>query len=62
MNLYGDQKTPKLAIGTLQWGTTLVDHKYINPKGVISENEVSKIVQIALENGIFLFDTAEGYV
>ena len=53
-------QTP-LAIGTLQWGTTILDHKLINSKGVISETDASEIIRIASKAGVQVFDTAEGY-
>ena len=50
-----------LAVGTLQWGTTWVDQRLINSKGVISENEAKAIVNDFRAAGVSLFDTAEGY-
>ena len=50
-----------LAVGTLQWGTTPVDHYIINSKGCISEREAALIVQDLTHAGVTLFDTAEGY-
>ena len=50
-----------LAVGTLQWGTTPIDHKVINSKGCISESEAALIVKNFSEAGITLWDTAEGY-
>ena len=52
---------PRLAIGTLQWGTTIVDHKLVNPKGCITESDASEILQIVLDAGVQVIDTAEGY-
>ena len=50
-----------LAIGTLQWGTTWVDNAIINSKGCISEAEAEAIVSHFRQEGVSLFDTAEGY-
>jgi aryl-alcohol dehydrogenase-like predicted oxidoreductase len=50
-----------LAIGTLQWGTTWIDDKLVNSKGVLEEETVQEILQIASEAGVTLLDTAEGY-
>jgi len=50
-----------LAIGTLQWGTTWVDDHIINSKGVLQEETCQEIIDIVSQNGITLFDTAEGY-
>lgn len=50
-----------LAIGTLQWGTTLVDQQLINPRGCISETEARAIVQEFHDANVTLYDTAEGY-
>jgi len=50
-----------LAIGTLQWGTTWVDDFIINSKGCISEAEAKAIVSQFRQEGVSLFDTAEGY-
>jgi len=50
-----------LAVGTLQWGTTSVDERIINSKGVISETEARQIVHAFSEGGVTLWDTAEGY-
>jgi aryl-alcohol dehydrogenase-like predicted oxidoreductase len=53
-------KSP-LAIGTLQRGTTWVDHSLINPHGVISESEARDIVSEVTQSGVTVWDTAEGY-
>lgn len=51
-----------LAIGTLQWGTTWVDHHLVNSKGVIAEPVAQEMVDILTSSGqVTLFDTAEGY-
>ena len=50
-----------LAVGTLQWGTTWVDNAIINSKGCISEDEAEAIVSQFRQDGVSLFDTAEGY-
>ena len=50
-----------LAVGTLQWGTTWVDDAIINSKGCISEAEAEAIVSHFRQQGVSLFDTAEGY-
>lgn len=52
-----------LAIGTLQWGTTWVDHNLVNSKGVIAEPVAQEIVDILTSScgQVTLFDTAEGY-
>ena len=55
-----------LAIGTLQWGTTIIDEKLVNTRGgVLNDETVSEIIDIVAispKNGrVALFDTAEGY-
>lgn len=50
-----------LAIGTLQWGTTVIDDKLINRTGVLSESTCERIVDIMTTAGVTMFDTAEGY-
>lgn len=51
-----------LAIGTLQWGTTLFDHKVINSKGgCLSDETCRDIVNEIQAAGVTLIDTAEGY-
>jgi len=50
-----------LAIGSLQWGTTWVDHKIINSNGCLSEETSREIVSILNKAGVTLYDTAEGY-
>jgi myo-inositol catabolism protein IolS len=50
-----------LAVGTLQWGTTWIDDKVINSKGVLTEETVQDIVKIMKKSGVTLLDTAEGY-
>jgi aryl-alcohol dehydrogenase-like predicted oxidoreductase len=50
-----------LAIGTLQWGTTWIDDKIINSKGVLEESTCREIVMLCSKARITLFDTAEGY-
>lgn len=51
-----------LAIGCLQWGTTIVDDTIINRTGVLDEDVCEKIVQtVTTGAGLTLFDTAEGY-
>jgi len=50
-----------LALGTLQWGTTWVDDKIINRKGVLAESVCQGIVDVVSKKNVTLFDTAEGY-
>lgn len=50
-----------LAIGTLQWGTTWIDDKVINHKGVITEETCQEILAVCRSHHLTLFDTAEGY-
>ena len=58
----GDLKlSVPLAIGTLQWGTTIIDQKIINRTGVLSESTCEQIVDIMTTAGVTMFDTAEGY-
>lgn len=56
-----DSLSVPLAIGTLQWGTTLIDQSLINPNGVISETDAKAIVDILSNGGVTVWDTAEGY-
>eukprot|EP01084_Bolivina_argentea_P054025 99095_1 len=50
-----------LAVGTLQWGTTWLDHHMMNSKGCITKNEAQNIFNTFSKGGITLWDTAEGY-
>lgn len=50
-----------MALGTLQWGTTWIDDKVINSKGVLTEDTVQEIMKIMTNSGVTLLDTAEGY-
>jgi pyridoxine 4-dehydrogenase len=51
-----------LAIGTLQWGTTWIDDKFVNGKGgALADEAVSEILQICGSARVTLYDTAEGY-
>lgn len=49
-----------LGIGLMQWGTTQIDNKVVNPKGNLSDEEVRDIWKTCRENKIMFFDTAEG--
>eukprot|EP01084_Bolivina_argentea_P106849 191106_1 len=50
-----------LAVGTLQWGTTWIDHNLINGKGCIKKQQAQNIVNTFSEGGVTLWDSAEGY-
>jgi aryl-alcohol dehydrogenase-like predicted oxidoreductase len=50
-----------LSIGTLQWGTTLLDQYLVNPNGCIEENMAFEITDELRRHHVTLFDTAEGY-
>ena len=50
-----------LAVGTLQWGTTWIDDRLINGKGVIDDAACRDILDLCAAAGVTLFDTAEGY-
>ena len=49
-----------LAIGTLQWGTTWLDDKVVNSKGVLSDETCRQILEVS-KGTVTLVDTAEGY-
>ena len=52
----------ELGIGLMQWGTTSIDNKVVNPKGNLSDTEVQQIWKTCRRNHkIVFFDTAEGY-
>jgi len=57
----GIELSVPLAIGTLQWGTTWIDHTLINSKGVLPEDVCADVVDVVSSRGVTLFDTAEGY-
>ena len=50
----------QLGIGTMQWGTTMIDDTIVNPKGNLSETTIRDIWKTCRENDIGFFDTAEG--
>lgn len=56
-----DRVQVPLAIGTLQWGTTWIDDKLVNSKGVITDEVCTDIIDILNDAGVTLYDTAEGY-
>jgi len=60
MSLLHGLSTP-IAFGTLQWGTTWIDHTILSAHGVISESEARKIVAETTKSGVTVWDTAEGY-
>ena len=47
--------------GLMQWGTTNIDDKIVNPKGNLSDDDVRQLWKTCRQNGIVFFDTAEGY-
>lgn len=47
-----------IGIGTMFWGDTLVDSLFGE---IPTSEELDRIVEVAFDNGITLFDTAEGY-
>jgi hypothetical protein len=49
-----------IGVGLMQWGTTNIDDKVVNPKGNLSESEVRDIWTSCREHNIVFFDTAEG--
>jgi aryl-alcohol dehydrogenase-like predicted oxidoreductase len=50
----------KLGAGLMQWGTTDIDDKVVNPKGNLNEEEVRDIWKTCRHHQIVFFDTAEG--
>jgi len=48
-----------LCVGTLQWGTTPIDHYLINSKGCIAETTAREIMYELRLGNVTLFDTAE---
>ena len=64
-NLISNRKNNKLnlggvGIGLMQWGTTNIDNKVVNPKGNLTNDVVQTIWKQCRENNIVFFDTAEG--
>ena len=55
-----DLKLGKLGAGLMQWGTTDIDNKIVNPKGNLSEDDVREIWKTCRDHDIVFFDTAEG--
>lgn len=60
-----EDKTERLQLGDLgaglmQWGTTSIDDKVVNPKGNLSDSDVREVWETCRDNGITFFDTAEG--
>jgi hypothetical protein len=49
-----------LGIGLMQWGTTEIDNRIVNPKGNLTEEGVRDIWKSCREHHIVFFDTAEG--
>ena len=49
-----------IGIGLMQWGTTNIDNKVVNPKGNLSDDVVREIWKQCRTNDIVFFDTAEG--
>ena len=49
-----------LGVGLMQWGTTNVDDKFVNPKGNLSDEEVQELWKICRQRKIVFYDTAEG--
>ena len=50
-----------LSIGTLQWGTTIIDQYLVNPNGCIQESTAAQIMEELSIHNVSLYDTAEGY-
>jgi aryl-alcohol dehydrogenase-like predicted oxidoreductase len=50
----------KLGAGLMQWGTTDIDDKVVNPKGNLNETEVRELWNTCRQCNIVFFDTAEG--
>ena len=50
----------KLGAGLMQWGTTAIDEKVVNPKGNLTEEEVRNIWKTCRDRQIVFFDTSEG--
>ena len=50
----------QLGVGLMQWGTTDIDHKIVNPKGNLSDEECCEIWKTCRQSNIIFFDTAEG--
>ena len=49
-----------IGMGLMQWGSTSIDEKVVNPKGNLSEPEVHDLWQTCRQKNIVFFDTAEG--
>ena len=49
-----------IGMGLMQWGSTSIDEKVVNPKGNLSEQEVHDLWQTCRQKNIVFFDTAEG--
>jgi aryl-alcohol dehydrogenase-like predicted oxidoreductase len=50
----------KLGAGLMQWGTTDIDDKMVNPRGNLNETEVREIWETCRQHQVVFFDTAEG--
>ena len=49
-----------ICAGLMQWGTTAIDDKVVNPKGNLSDDTVREIWKTCRECNVGFFDTAEG--
>jgi len=56
-----DLQLGKLGAGLMQWGTTDIDDKVVNPKGNLTDEEVRNIWKVCRDRQVVFFDTAEGY-
>jgi aryl-alcohol dehydrogenase-like predicted oxidoreductase len=48
----------KISLGTVQFG---MSYGINNPSGIVSDDEISTILQLAYENGVDMLDTAHSY-
>jgi aryl-alcohol dehydrogenase-like predicted oxidoreductase len=53
-------KLGQVGMGLMQWGSTKIDDKVVNPKGNLSEQEVHELWKTCRAQNIVFFDTAEG--
>ncbi|KAL3929117.1 MAG: hypothetical protein SGBAC_012352 [Bacillariaceae sp.] len=51
----------EIGIGLMQWGTTKIDERVVNPKGNLSDDMVQQLWKTCRDKKVVFFDTAEGY-
>lgn len=49
-----------IGVGLMQWGTTHIDERMVNPKGNLTDETVQELWKTCREQKVVFFDTAEG--